>query len=344
MTSRLRRPLNTLRGVILGTMVGDTIGLPYEGLSARRVSRWAPSRLRQAFVWGRGMVSDDTEHTVIVGRALAHTHTLADYRLALARGLRRWLRTLPGGVGLATLRALLRLNLGVPPHRSGVHSAGNGPAMRAALLGVCVPREELVQYVDASTTLTHTDPRAASGALAVALAAHFASHGQSGRALIESVAAHIDEPELRAALHSVATHTDSASGLRAYLAENNLEHGVSGFVMHTVPVALLVAATAPSVESAVTQAVRLGGDTDSVGAITGAITGARFGADAIPADWVAGLLDWPLSVARLDALATSLHEGTPPPPYRYGAATLRNLLVFMPLVLAHGFRRLAPPW
>ncbi|TVS08433.1 MAG: hypothetical protein EA424_28605 [Planctomycetaceae bacterium] len=42
---------------------------------------------------------------------------------------------LPAGVGMATARACLKLWLGFPPKRSGVDSAGNGPAMGKAVLG-----------------------------------------------------------------------------------------------------------------------------------------------------------------------------------------------------------------
>jgi ADP-ribosyl-[dinitrogen reductase] hydrolase len=152
--------VDSIRGVLLGTAVGDTIGLPYEGLSARRVGRWAPKRLCHGFLLRRGMVSDDTEHTALVAIALASTRSPGDFQSALARGLRRWLLTGPGGVGLATLRALLKLNLGFSPERSGVDSAGNGPAMRAALLGLCVDLSDLPAYARANTRLTHTDPRA----------------------------------------------------------------------------------------------------------------------------------------------------------------------------------------
>ena len=70
---------------------------------------------------------------------------------------------------MATARACLKLWLGFPPKRSGVYSAGNGPAMRSALLGAYFydDRAHIERFVTASTTLTHTDPRALTGALAV---------------------------------------------------------------------------------------------------------------------------------------------------------------------------------
>ena len=76
-----------------------------------------------------------------------------------------------------SISTIIKLWLGFPATRSGVFSAGNGPAMRAALLGVCygndVPR--LRALVRASTRITHTDPKAEYGALTVALAAHVAA-------------------------------------------------------------------------------------------------------------------------------------------------------------------------
>lgn len=95
----------------------------------------------------------------------------------LASRLRVWLLALPAGVGLATLKATLKLCLGFPPHRSGVLSAGNGPAMRSAVLGAAIDDMDLLRrLVRASTRLTHTDPKAEYGAMAVAVAANMSSH------------------------------------------------------------------------------------------------------------------------------------------------------------------------
>src|SRR6516165_7795246 len=136
----MRDRCDVLAGVILGTAAGDALGLPREGLSARRArALWGGPPLRHRFVFGRGMTSDDTEHTCLVGQALLRAPNDADlFGRWLARGLRWWFLGLPAGIGRATLRACLKLWLGFPPRRSGVWSAGNGPAMRSALLGVCL--------------------------------------------------------------------------------------------------------------------------------------------------------------------------------------------------------------
>ena len=121
------RKLST--GCLWGCAVGDAIGLPYEGLIARRARRLARLPLKHRFVFGRGMISDDTDHTVFVAQALIRSKgDPARFQTVLAWRLRLWLLCLPAGIGLATLRGIVRLWLGLRP--SGVFSAGNGPATR----------------------------------------------------------------------------------------------------------------------------------------------------------------------------------------------------------------------
>src|SRR5690349_21320078 len=179
-------------GCILGTAVGDAFGLACEGLSRRRQARLFPQLSGYGLLpFGKGLCSDDTEHTCMLAQSLIRTARHADidaqasaFASDLGWRLRFWLLGLPAGIGLATLRAILKLWMGFPPRLSGVFSAGNGPAMRVALLGVChgndLPRMRAL--VRAATRITHTDPKAEHGALAVALAAHFAADcATSGR-------------------------------------------------------------------------------------------------------------------------------------------------------------------
>jgi ADP-ribosylglycohydrolase len=123
-----------IAGVILGTAVGDSLGLPREGLSCRRARRlFGEGPLRHRLVFGRGMVSDDTDHACLVGQALLDAPADAErFARSLAWRLRWWLAGLPAGVGLGTARAIFKLWCGWPPHCSGVWSAGNGPLIALA--------------------------------------------------------------------------------------------------------------------------------------------------------------------------------------------------------------------
>ena len=108
-------------GLLLGTAVGDALGLPAEGISRGRIQRMWRGVWRHRFLFSHGMVSDDTEHTLFVAQALlTHPDDVVAFQRCLAWKLRLWLLVLPAGIGLATLKAILRLWLGFPPSRSGV--------------------------------------------------------------------------------------------------------------------------------------------------------------------------------------------------------------------------------
>ena len=132
---------------------------------------------RHRLLFGRGMLSDDTEHSLFVAQSLLRYPDDAEaFQHRLAWHLRWWFAALPAGIGMATARASLNLWLGFPPTRSGVFSAGNGPAMRSALIGGYFHEQPkmLHRFVLASTQLTHTDPKADVGAEAVARLAAWA--------------------------------------------------------------------------------------------------------------------------------------------------------------------------
>lgn len=74
-----------LIGCLLGTAIGDAIGLPFEGLSRGRVQRMVTGPLFHRFLFGRGFCSDDTEHTCMVAQALLTTRAGSRPRLVFAR-------------------------------------------------------------------------------------------------------------------------------------------------------------------------------------------------------------------------------------------------------------------
>lgn len=347
---------NPIVGCLLGTAVGDAMGLPYEGLSRRRAARLLGPPDRYRLLFGRGMVSDDTEHTCMVAQSLiASRGELETFRRDLARRLRHWLLGLPAGVGLATLRSILRLWVGFSPARSGVFSAGNGPAMRSAILGAAIDDPaQLRDLVRASTRITHTDPKAEFGAWAVALAAQMARRSErvSSAEYLDRLASVLEGEgdELVQLVREAVNSVEGGQTTVEFADSLGLTKGVSGYVYHSVPVAVHAWLRHPSdLRAAVTAVVECGGDTDTTGAIVAGIVGAAVGKAGIPAPWLQRLCQWPRTVEWMEQLggqlSTCLESGQSARPVRVSALTafLRNLL-FLLVVLFHGFRRLFPPY
>jgi ADP-ribosyl-[dinitrogen reductase] hydrolase len=348
---------DALVGSILGTAVGDAIGLPYEGVSKRRAARLFGPPDRHRFFFGRGMVSDDTEQTCLVAQSLIESgRDVALFERRVLGRLGRWLLTLPAGVGLATLRAISKSLLFFPPHRCGVFSAGNGPAMRSAIIGAAIDDEALLpQLVKASCTLTHTDPKALNGALAVALGANLAKQASLVEpsdylARLRPILDGGPATEFMALMERVVASVNRGESTAEFAIAAGMERGVTGYVYQTVPVSIHAwLSNQNDFREAVSSVVRCGGDTDTTAAIVGGIVGSHVGKAGIPAEWLRTLAEWPRTAAWMEQLgrqlARVLSTGTPETPLRLsGPLVFGRNLVFLTIVLTHGFRRLLPPY
>lgn len=336
-------------GCILGTAVGDAMGLPFENLSSpRRANMFGPVG-RYMLVFGRGMGSDDTEHMVHVARALIHSGgEEAEFRQRLSLSLKAWFLCLPAGAGKATIIGCLRMLSGVPPDRSGVHSAGNGPAMRSALIGVMYhhDRDRMHRLVAASTLMTHSDPLALTGSMIVAMAAG-SSHDPDNLLgeMLEYVA---DDDTWKKHLSRLRESLAFGESTLDFARKTCPASGVSGYIVQTVPVALHAALSTSTVGDAVKSAVECGGDTDTTAAIAGAICGARTGPSTIPEEWIDGWIDTPISIKYMRDLAVQLagsNEGRQKEGARFAwwKVPPRNL-VFLLILFGHIGRRLLPPY
>ncbi len=334
-----------LRGVLLGTALGDALGLPLEGMSAAAIHRrfgWV-TRFRLLGSWG--FVSDDTEQSALVAAALGtHPDDLSAATRAFRWSLLGWFARLPFGIGLATIRACLRMLLGLKT--SGVASAGNGAAMRAAVIGVrfSAAADTRRAFSDAFARVTHTDPRAVEGARYVAELAAACARSSAQTDLTQrcrEAMACVDNAELRTALDAAL----ALAGARAPVADAVQTLGATGYVVHTLAFATYAFARfGASPTECLFQTVNAGGDTDSIGAIVGAWVGALHGAPALPVDLLHRIHDGPFGPSHLTALADRLaapDARTRPVSYSWVGALVRNLALY-PVVLAHGFRRLLP--
>lgn len=344
-------------GCILGTAVGDALGLPYEGLSPERATCLFPKRDSYHFILGRGMVSDDTEHTCFVAEALLSAKGDPDrFEKHLARSFRHWLIGLPAGVGLATLKSIIRLWLGFSPARSGVFSAGNGPSMRSALLGVVYGNrpDVLRKFVMRAIRITHSDPKAYYGALTVALAAYrgtcarHTSPADFVGLVAESLSGEAAD-EFIDLIQRAARSAEKHESLSEFTESIGCSGGISGYTYHSIPCVIQTwLRFQRDYRSAVLEMISAGGDTDTTAAIVGAIVGACVGKAGIPEPWLSGLIEWPRTMRWMedlgDALAKGLDNGQGiPPRVFFPGILLRNVALAL-IVLFHGFRRLMPPY
>jgi ADP-ribosylglycohydrolase len=345
-------------GCILGTAVGDALGLACEGLSRSRQQRWFPKLDGYHLLLGKGLCSDDTEHTCMLAQAILVSGGDEEmFARDFSWRLRWWLAGAPAGIGLATLRSILKLWLFVPRGWRGVDSAGNGPAMRSALLGVCFADDEarLVSLNRSATRLTHTDPKAECGALAIALAARCSMRGLPFDAFLADLA-RLSAPLGAAGTELVGLATRARASAAAgepterFADSLGCSQGVSGYMYHSVPVVLQAWFAHPrDYARAVTAIIRCGGDTDTTAAMLGAIVGSGVGRVGIPQPWLDDLVEWPRTVSWMEGLALkaagAAQSGKPGFAHRLSIAglALRNAGFFL-LVLAHGLRRLLPPY
>jgi ADP-ribosylglycohydrolase len=381
------KDVDPFAGFVLGMAAGDALGLPREGISARRATRlFGAAPIRHRFVFGRGMVSDDTEHMRMTALALLAEPADPDrFANRLAWKLRWWFLGLPAGMGLATAKSIIRLWLGWQPGTSGVYSAGNGPAMRAGVLGLCLYRDDdpLGEFVRSSTRITHVDPRAETGAMLIALAAQ-ATVRAEGKLIdpIPFLQSCRDRLTLDREWSQTLNHVEQAlhaqdSGIQ-FMKRLGLHSGISGYIVHTVAAVLFCWLRWPcEFRRPIEEIILLGGDADTTAAILGGLAGASCGIDAIPVEWIDNLIEWPYSVTWMhqvlsrdlrtrwseDVRANIEHEPRPtlnsdpipclvrqpiecPPISRWliGPAQLGRNLVFLVIVLVHGFRRLLPPY
>lgn len=340
-----------IEGLLVGTAVADSIGLPSEGMGPNKIKRlgWT-SPLKHRFIFGRGMWSDDTEQTIMLAQSLLFSEGRLDkFSRSFAWELRWWIFGMPAATGLATARAIIKLWLGFPPSKSGVFSAGNGSAMRTSSIAAYFLEEpdKRKSFTEAQTLITHSDPKAVIGTIAISELTALLLKCDSPPSTrdifntLSQVSTNQEWNEILNTIESVYDKNGSISDL-VDLLDGNSGKGVSGYVYQTVPAVILAGMNNNwDFEKTIIEIIVAGGDTDTTAAIAGALCGAFGGINSIPPTWVSGINEWPTSVSRLTSLARALEHKTPLRirPRWSPLLLLRNLL-FLATVLAHGFRRI----
>lgn len=295
------RQVDRARGALLGTFVGDALGMPFEGAAPEAIPE--PVEMIAARL-GRGTYTDDTQMMIALAESLIERGRVDEEHLARAF---QAAYDPERGYGGGTRRVLELWAAGTPAAAAagqvfdGEGSRGNGAAMRIAPVAVRFAHdpERLCDQAARSARVTHAHPVGVDGAVVQAATIRAALRGED---ILEAALSATQTEELREGLRSVAdllAATPEAAAPQARLES-------SSDARQSVCAAVYAALAHPAFERAVSFAVGLGGDTDTVAAMAGAIAGARDGADSIPTRWLEALEDGERGRSHVEQLATRL--------------------------------------
>ncbi|AGN01226.1 ADP-ribosyl-(dinitrogen reductase) hydrolase [Salinarchaeum sp. Harcht-Bsk1] len=282
---------NRAEGVLLGLACGDALGRPVEFDSPEQIAdeHGTLTDMVGFGTWNQpaGTLTDDTEQALCIASSVAEHGSFdpAD----VAERFRTWYESEPFDVGVMTRRSLEALDRGAAWDEAGQsvwedspegQNAGNGSVMRCPPLTIPLRNEpeRLVEASKQSSQITHADPRCTWGCAALNL----------------TIAGYLTDREapLQWALDRIRSDApdelvDALDPIAAGETPDSLS--TSGYVVDTLQTALHDAIAADSASDAIVTAVNRGGDADTIGAVAGAVAGARFGAVDLDREWLVAI-------------------------------------------------------
>lgn len=309
------------RGLMVGIAVGNLLGIVQEGWSRRRIAAVYPDGVREIEARSGYPDDDDLAQALIVAEAAGRGPLDPD---DLGRRFWAWAETNGLGMGNLT-GYVLELYGGDFPQRRGARRAaaagatepprepagkpiieasqtawggrraGNGALMRCSPVAIRWRDDAaaLVRNSIVSAVPTHWDPCCGWSCVLANLAAAAALRGETPTADelldagVEGVRAAL--PELQRYDYKAEVPGKVREAVRgavdAKVDDVCADDGSMGYTLLTLRLALIALWRAPGFEPGLRSIVEAGGDTDTNGAVAGAVLGARFGIDAIPTRW-----------------------------------------------------------
>jgi len=292
-------------GCVLGLALGDALGAPFEGGAVERLL-W---RLIGTTRAGEMRWTDDTQMSVDVAESLLARGAVDADDLArrFARSY-RWSR----GYGPGAARVLKKIAAGQDwqlANRSVYPegSYGNGGAMRAPMLALFYARrpDALLEAVEQVTLITHAHPRGVEGALLVATATLLSLRQADPLEILQAAGACSRHVEFTRSIDIAATWL--AAGVLPKPRQVAAELGNGIAAARSCVTALFVALSFADrpFEEMLDFVTRCGGDTDTLGAMAGAVWGARRGKAGLPLEKLRRLEQ----ASRLSNLSRALYSG-----------------------------------
>ena len=288
---------NKFVGALLGTAVSDALGMPVESWTHKKINDRYGHLDKMVDGWmPKGHYTDDTQLMIGVAESLIDCKGFSGKHMAL-----QFLDNFEAfrGYGPGSLRVFQRLSFGMTWDEAGQHiygagSYGNGGAMRIAPVGVLYHNrpDVLIETALNSARITHTHPLGMEGALIQAYAVGLSA--STDPMLLEQ----FDKIEFIKTLSGLVEEEYYLVKLKKiieFLERDELPDieeiipvlGIGVRAHDSVPMALYCfLSKCDSFKDAVTYAVSMGGDTDTIGAMTGAMAGALHGQSDIPEQWV----------------------------------------------------------
>lgn len=297
--------VDQFRGCLLGLGVGDALGAGAEGLSAEQISRKYGKLTELQADPARGLrAGQTTAPTEMMLSILDSYNELSKFDPHdIADRFLDWYRGEPVGIGSLTREACENLLYGYNFERAGQDAweafpdsmrMGSGSLMRCAPTGLLRYHDHvhLVGESRVISGITHYDERCKLACVCLNLAiAHLLLVGVDG--LLDELREFI-EPRNTVLGYALS----GVPGLRVE------DLNASGYVVDTLQLALWTALYCTEFAEGLTLVVNRGQDAATAGAVTGALLGARFGVDAVPARWLDGLE----TRQRIDDGARRLYE------------------------------------
>ncbi|HJL41094.1 MAG TPA: inositol monophosphatase family protein [Myxococcales bacterium LLY-WYZ-16_1] len=287
------RTLHRAQGLWLGQLIGDALGAQVEFRSAAQIAATFPQGVRELQDGGHwntlaGQPTDDSELALALARSLVEWEAFD--REAVARAYAAWFDSDPfdmGGTIAAALGPASRAKAEDHPVADAAVSAArsqsqaNGALMRISPLALVYHRDVdvLCKFACDDAGLTHPHPVCVAANVAFVAALAVALNGA-------------DTPEdmIREATNRVRGFPGAETVVARLDAAREgevpvLDEGSQGWVVHAIQNAFYTLLHAESGEEGLVTTVGRGGDTDTNGAITGALLGAFYGAEAWPSRW-----------------------------------------------------------
>ncbi|HYQ04030.1 MAG TPA: ADP-ribosylglycohydrolase family protein [Polyangiaceae bacterium] len=290
-------------GALLGLALGDAFGAPFEGGVLER-ALW---RIMGKTADGHFRWTDDTQMALDLAESLTDRGSVDQDDIArrFARGY-RWSRGY--GPGAAKILKLIRSGVdwrlaNTRVYREG--SFGNGGAMRAPVVGLFCASDlaSVGGQARATAIITHAHPLGQEGAALVALATALLLHGHSPSGVVEALLDSAEHDAIRARLVTAKSWLEGATpsprDVRAQLG-----NGIAASESCITAIYIALRFLERPFSDLLAFAAACRGDVDTIGAIAGAIWGARNGDSMLPADKLERLED----AARVRQVALGLHR------------------------------------